>query len=389
MNECAPVMRCPGPRIRPPLMTSFVTSCLQTTASSAQRAARLSRGQPRAARLVRLLTDKSNILVTAHLHPDPDAMASAWAMSHLLTHSLPRSKVTLSIQGNVGGWLNSEFARLSALPLVPWDQDSLDEFDAIVLLDVQPNFAYSPLPPNIEPTAIIDHHRARGRKPRAPFCDIRTDVGACTSIVFSYLMELDVPIAPSMAASLLYAIETDLAGAAGAPGQLDNVAMSSLTLRADPHKLYAMRHASLPREFYVAMHKAIGSAMVTSSANAPHDSGVLFTFLDQVESPEMPAVVADFMLRYDKADWVLASGVHEGRLVLSLRTTNGRTSAGEMMRRLLRRLGEGGGHRTKAGGFVPLTNGSLAEIERVRRTLRTRLLKALDYPADTRLVKLM
>ena len=46
-------------------------------------------------------------------------------------------------------------------------------------------------------------------------------------------MELEAPISASLAAVLLYAIESDLAGAAGKPGELDNIALSSLTLIAD------------------------------------------------------------------------------------------------------------------------------------------------------------
>jgi hypothetical protein len=47
------------------------------------------------------------------------------------------------------------------------------------------------------------------------------------------------------------------------------------------------------------------------------------------------------------------------------------------MRRLLRNLGEGGGHRTKAGGFVKLETGSPTEIERIRKMLWRRYLRAV------------
>src|SRR5258706_6411511 len=106
--------------------------------------------------------------------------------------------------------------------------------DAIVLRHTQPPFALSPLPPGVEPIAVIDHHRSRHGTLHCPFCDVRVDVGATSSIIFSYLMELDVPIKPDLAATLLYAVESDLAGAAGTPGELDTIALSSLTLLADP-----------------------------------------------------------------------------------------------------------------------------------------------------------
>jgi hypothetical protein len=48
-----------------------------------------------------------------------------------------------------------------------------------------------------------------------------------------------------------------------------------------------------------------------------------------------------------------------------------------MLRRLLRGIGEGGGHRTKAGGVIRLANGSATEIERVRALIRRRYLRAL------------
>ena len=54
---------------------------------------------------------------------------------------------------------------------LPWDDSRLGEFDAILLLDTQPTFAYSPLPPGVVPTAVIDHHRSdRGRRPKCAFC---------------------------------------------------------------------------------------------------------------------------------------------------------------------------------------------------------------------------
>jgi len=70
------------------------------------------------------------------------------------------------------------------------------------------------------PIAVIDHHRSRGKHKDSPFYDIRTDVGATSSIIFSYFLELEVQIDRTLAALLLYAIESDLAGAAGYAGRV-------------------------------------------------------------------------------------------------------------------------------------------------------------------------
>ena len=57
-------------------MTAFVDSCVQALAGSASAAERQSRGRPRARKLLRTLANKKNILVTTHIHPDPNASGS-------------------------------------------------------------------------------------------------------------------------------------------------------------------------------------------------------------------------------------------------------------------------------------------------------------------------
>lgn len=354
-------------------MSAFVDSYLETVTGSVSKAARSSRKRSRAKKLIKLLSSKKNVLVTSHMHPDPDALASALAMTVLLTHKLPHSKVAMSIKGPIKGGVNEMFIRQSNLQLTPWDDAKLAEYDAIVLLDAQPLFATSPLPPGTAVTAVVDHHRSKGRHPQCPFCDIRIDVGATSSIIFAYFLELEVPIERNLAALLLYAIESDLAGAAGTPGELDNVALSSLTLLADTRKLYQMRYADIPQSMYIATFEGMKNALYYDSA--------LVTHVDEVDSSEKLAIVADWMLRFEPIKWALVTGTSEGRLVLSLRTADPKLSAGDMVRHLLKNIGEGGGHRTKAGGFIKVDGAAPRQIERLRNLIKKRLLRRLGLSA--------
>jgi nanoRNase/pAp phosphatase (c-di-AMP/oligoRNAs hydrolase) len=351
------------------MTTAFVESCVQTAEGSARSALKLARGKPHARKLLKLLANKKRILITTHTHPDPDALGSSMAMLHLLRINLKDATIHFSVKGQIGGGINDAFTRYAKLDVVPWDEEHLKNYDAIILLDSQPMFAYSPLPANVAATAVIDHHPARGRKPKCPFCDIRTNVGATSSLVFSYFMELETPIPADLSATLLYAIESDLAGAAGMPTELDNMALSSLQLSADMHRLYQMRYVDLPQNYYFSYAAGLNSAVYYDKAMLAH--------IDHIDSLEKPAVIADFLLRFDKVTWCLVSGVNGNRLILSLRTSDKEHAAGEIMRKLIRGIGEGGGHRTKAGGFVTLENGSPTEIERHRTTLRRRLLRSL------------
>ena len=353
-------------------MTAFVESCVGTIADSAVAHERRDAGRPRAAKLLKALAGKKNILVTTHVHPDPDALASSIAMSKLLEAALSGAKVTVAFKGRVGGGLNEAFVRYTTIKWSPWDDLAVADYDAIVLLDTQPSFSFSPLPPGVLPTAVIDHHRSRGRKIQLPFSDIRTEVGATCSIIFSYFMELEIPIRPDLGASILFGIESDLAGAAGTPGELDNIALSGLTLIADPRKLYQMRYVDLPQSYYTAYASGLANAYWYDSA--------LISHLDAIDSMEKPAVLADFLLRFDKVQWALVTAVYEGKLMLSLRSSSGKFSSADIMRGLTRRLGEGGGHRTKAGGMIALETGSPTEIDRIRGLLRQRFLKILGIP---------
>jgi nanoRNase/pAp phosphatase (c-di-AMP/oligoRNAs hydrolase) len=353
-------------------MTAFIESCIQTAAGSAARVHQSARGRPKARKLIRLLADRKNVLVTTHMHPDPDALASAMAMQTLLRARLKSAEVTIAIKGQIAGGINDAFTKIANLSYAHWEQIDLKSFDAIILLDVQPAFAYSPLPKEFAPTAVIDHHRARGRKPRCPFCDIRTDVGATSSILFSYFMELEVDITPELGAILLYAIESDLAGSAGQPGALDQLALSSLTLIADTNKLYRMRYVDLPVSYYVAYAHALRNATIYGNLITAH--------LDSIDSLEKPAVIADFLIRLDVVGWALVTAVHDKRLVISMRSQNGKFSAGDLLRRALRNLGDGGGHKSKAGGYITLECDAPAEIERKLAILRRRILTALQIP---------
>ncbi|HEV8605222.1 MAG TPA: DHH family phosphoesterase [Tepidisphaeraceae bacterium] len=351
-------------------MTSFVESCVETAIGRAVSVERRSRHRPRARKLLNVLKDRKNILITTHQQPDPDALASSLALRVLLRAKLKDAKVSLSVKGTIGGGYNRAFAQqLSGLELVPWDDAALDQYDAIIVLDVQPLMRSSPLPHNVQATAVIDHHRSGSHLPRCPFCDVRPDVGATSSIIFSYFMELEVDITPELAATLLFAIETDLAGAAGQPGDLDNMALSSLTLMADTHMLYKMRYVDLPQSSYIAHAHGL--------ANAVYFDNAMISHLDRMESPEAPAVIADFLLRFQPVQWVLVTAVNGSSLAMSLRTSASKGSAADVMRKLLRKIGDGGGHKTKAGGNITMESGSPAEVDKLRNILKRRLLRSL------------
>ena len=358
-------------------MTAFVDSCIDTMNSTAQRVQR--RTLPHARKLLKALAGKSNILITTHVHPDPDAAASCLAMQRLLEATLPAAKLTIRFKGQHDAPRLAGFAKTAQISYLTWDDAALTQYDAIVLVDTQASFSVSPLPEGVVPTVLVDHHRGRGRRLKSPFSDVRIDVGATASIVFSYFMELHLPIDPTLASAMLHAIESDVAGAAGQQSQLDTVAISSLVLVADIRKLWQMRYVDVPATYYSAFARAIEGALRYDLA--------LITHAGKVDRVEEAALLADGLLRCEGIDCVLVTAEHEGRMILSLRSSLPRLSAGELMRRLVNKIGDGGGHRTKAGGQITLETDSAACIDRFHKTLKRRLLRCLHI-GNTRGVRL-
>ncbi len=62
--------------------------------------------------------------------------------------------------------------------------------------------------------------------------------------------------------------------------------------------------------------------------------------------------IADLLLRLEGKTWSLCTGRFDDRIYLSVRTTNPRADAGNIMRKLVGSKGRGGGHGMTAGGWV-------------------------------------
>ena len=325
------------------------------------------------AKLLRLLRGKSKILITTHVHPDPDAIGAVQSVLALLGALMPGAGVSIRLKGRVGGGINDCFTKSSQLVYEPWDDAALPQYDATVLVDTQPGFANCPLPSGFVPTAIVDHHRGRGRRAKAPFADIQTDVGASVSILFGYLQAARVPISPGLAATMLYAIESDLSGIAGHQAGQDTLAISALTLLADAKRLCRMRYVDLPPTYYAAFGESINHAVCYDDLIVSH--------IDHAPYAEMPGVMADFLLRCRGVHWTMVTAVHEGRFVFSLRTKTTEKSAGELARQISDGLGDGGGHLTKAGGAIVLPGPSAGDFDALHARLTRRLLRCMKIPA--------
>jgi hypothetical protein len=132
----------------------------------------------------------------------------------------------------------------------------------------------------------------------------------------------------------------------------------------------------VPRGHFVALDKALRSARVYGDVIAAN--------LDELSYPDLVAEVADLLLAYEGAKFVLCGGRYKDKVYVSLRTDPGYRRAGSLMRQVIGALGAAGGHGTMAGGSLarPAPNaGALdAAFSEIVARLHATLGRALPTP---------
>jgi len=332
----------------------------------------------RSDRFLRLLEGKQPTIVT-HDNPDPDAIASGWALQVLL-RTVQDSEPRLIGRGAIVRAENLHMLRLLRPPLTLVDE-LFNESSAIILVDCLPSGSNHLLEGHaIRPIAVIDHHEPNGTKIRVAHRDIRPRAAATAVIAAGYLREQGIQPEADLATALLYAVHTEITGPCVHLTRTDRSVLAWISGLADHAKLAEIAAAPLPRTYFTDLMLALENAFIYD------DSAVCF--LPQASGPEIVGEVADILVRCDGVDKVLCGAVIDGGLVISARTT---VEGGDVLAPLaaaIGRWGSFGGHRHRAGGKVPAENTSGRAMGKLLTEVKESWLGAcdVDQQRGTRLV---
>ena len=312
-------------------------------------------------------------LVLTHDNPDPDSIAAAAALSSLLRHAFKR-RVTIAYGGMIGRAENQEMVKVLGIKLSHLKYLNWNNYKHFALVDCQPRTGNNQLPETIVPDLVFDHHPVRRATRKVPFADVRVEYGATATFLAEYLVAAEVEISRSNATALVYAIRSETQDFGREYSALDRAVYDYLHPLADIRALSRIQNPRLPLSYYRILHEGLKKLESVGTLVVSH--------LGPVEQPDIVPEVADLMLRLQGKTWSLCTGVFASRLYLSIRTTNSRADAGNLMRRLLGRRGKGGGHGTMAGGWVPLAGIDDREVESLQNSLAKRLAKYLKKNPD-------
>ncbi|NIL97058.1 MAG: hypothetical protein GTO53_05875 [Planctomycetales bacterium] len=331
--------------------------------------------QKRSTQLLDVLAGYDQLLIVMHDNPDPDAIASGWAVQTLIEEKLG-TPTRLIGGGAIVRAENLHMVELLGPPIQLVLSVEVPDNCATVLVDCALGASNQLLTRSAtKPVAIIDHHMTECQDADVSFVDIRPDVAASATIAADYLREQQIEPGPKLATALVYAMRTETRGCETHHSPLDNAVLVWLTERAEPALLAEIENAPLSRRYFADLAAAMHETAIykdTAFCMLPHAAG-----------PEIVGEVADLLIRCRGIHRALCAAVVDDDLLLSARTERGSDNACLLLQRTLAGIGGCGGHGHRAGGKIAHVNGNRHRVEKMHQQVRQRWLDACGASAET------
>lgn len=323
--------------------------------------------------------DGQEVAIVTHDNPDPDAIASGWALHELLRNSGTNAR--LIGRGAVVRAENLTMIRLLQPPLELVSRLPSPGI-AVILVDCVPtgeNHLLNGSPVN--PLAVIDHHEPNGHRFRVAYRDVRPSATATASIVASYLREQGIEPNRALATATLFAIRTETSGHDAQLSRTDRSIITWLSKYADHTKLAAIANAPLSRAYFSDLLLALENTFVYADA--------AICLLPQASGTEIVGEVADMLIRCEDIKRVLCAAAVGKDLIVSARTTPDGGDAVARLGATVRGLGHWGGHKHRAGGKIPDFPALDLAPDTINTTLKDRWLRScsVEQQRGTRLVR--
>ncbi len=302
-------------------------------------------GQERLDLLFKAVDGADRVLILPHNDPDPDAIASALALRHLLAERLGLES-DIAYKGLIGRAENKMLVRYLGHPLRRLRGSDLRRSATVALIDTQPGAGNNALPPRFTVAIVIDHHPWREATAAAGFAEVRSDVGATSTILTEYLQATGIEPAQPLVTALFYGIKTDTMGLGRGASPADAAAYFYLQPRIDIEALVEIERAQVPAEYFKRLNATVQAARVCD--------GVVISYVGPMGYPDLAAEMADLLLRLEGTRWVICTGVYKNVLNLAVRTRSRRGGSELLVQEIVGDRGTAGGHGTMAGGDVPL-----------------------------------
>lgn len=324
------------------------------------RAARRKRTSRKAEELITVLSEYrgQRILIVIQGSPDPDAIASAWALRRIAAACEVDSRILYFHP--VSHPENRALLKTLEIEAYPYDETvDLEGFAGYAIVDHQDtSFPISDVLPEATPLlGHVDHHRSLGQA-EGRFTDIRESSGSTSAIFAEYLQHGPVGLSSGdpqdtrMATALLHGIRTDTDNFFLAR-DIDFQAAGYLSNFADRDLLRIISTQLISSKAMDILQKSLEKKEIRGT--------FLFSGVGYVRGEDRDGIAqaADYLLRREGVETVVVFGiVDEGVIDGSLRTRSQSLDPDTFLKDILGMNESGkhyGGGRQDKGGFqVPI-----------------------------------
>ncbi len=314
---------------------------------------------------------REEVYIQTHNYPDPDAIASAFALQYWMkSHGIEAKICFFGTVEKVNIRLMMDCLDISCMERA--EMKRISEQAVVITVDCQ-KFNSNLTDLRGEERICIDHHPWVTRHNY----DIvfHKITGACATIITELFLESETPIPENIATALLYGLKMDTRNFCAGVTEADIEAFAILHRLADNEMIQKLDNCTLELSDLHAYGAAIQNIRVFESVgfvNIPFDC-----------SDGLIASVSNFILSLDAVEVTVVYASRDGGLKFSVRSEREDVNAGVLIEEALRDLGGGGGHATMAGGVMPR---NVCEImgERVEDEIQRRFMQVyFEMTSDT------
>lgn len=313
--------------------------------------------RPMGVRFRQALAGAAEVSILMHPNPDPDAMATAMAVEYLA--ETVDTTATVQYSGQIRHQENRAFRTVLELDLDRIESREDLAADRVVLVDHNEPRGFVGAE-GIDPYAVVDHHPGEGTG--STFTDVRSEYGACASIIAEYLEELGIPTAASeengrgnsvadslpsdIATGLIYGIRTDTKELTRGITPMDFEAAGFLYPGVDEDRLERIANPQVPEAVLRLKARAIQEKEVRGSF-AVCDLG-------DIDNVDAISQAADELMHLEGVTAVIVFAETDGTIHLSGRSRDDRVHMGQTIESVVEdiSMSEGGGHAQMGGGQI-------------------------------------
>jgi len=316
-------------------------------------------GPPKFELLERTLTDFAgkNLLILLKGAPDPDCIASAWALKYISDKF--GIATTILYSDKLSHQENRALVKQMEIPMVFYSEHfKLDEFHGYCIVDspMTDLSLFDEIPEDFPLVVHVDHHKSNVST--AQFYDVREHAGSTASIFAEYLREGTYGLLPSnsecmqIATALMHGIRSDTDSFFLAR-EIDYLGAAYLSMYADSDLMKIISAQLIPPKTMDILHRALQSKAIRDN--------YLLTGVGFVREDDRDGIphAADYLLRREGIDTVFAYGIVDEKYIEgSLRTRSKVFDPDQFLKEILGqdRAGKpyGGGRLDKGGFKIPV-----------------------------------